>query len=138
MHSALGDCYRRANLAVEPIPFQDSHFSSVSAFDFIEHVPRLLTHGDKVRFRFVELMSEVFRVLKPGGFFFSHTPAYPSPAAFQDPTHVNIITDATYPKYFCNRGTKRPGASRYGFNGGFILIAQKMYSSHLLTLMRKP
>ena len=28
--------YRRANLALEPIPYPDGHFMSVSAYDFIE------------------------------------------------------------------------------------------------------
>jgi hypothetical protein len=43
------------------------------------------------------------------------TPCYPSPAAFQDPTHVNIITAKTH-EYFCG---DQPGAAIYGFNGNF-------------------
>lgn len=59
----------------------------------------------------MNLMDEVWRVLKPGGLFYAVTPAFPSPEAFQDPTHVNIITDKTH-EYFC-------GEDAYGRNYGF-------------------
>ena len=36
------DEYASANLAVEKIPFEDDFFDSVSAYDFLEHVPRSL------------------------------------------------------------------------------------------------
>src|SRR5436309_14901927 len=34
--------FRSANLSFEPIPYGADAFASVSAFDFIEHVPRVL------------------------------------------------------------------------------------------------
>ncbi len=109
--------FRRANLAVEPIPHPDSSFDSVSAFDFLEHVPRVLAtpDGRGTRLPFIELMNEVHRVLKPGGRFYAVTPAYPARQAFEDPTHVNIIARGTW-EYFC--GTS-PGAGIYGFRGAF-------------------
>lgn len=109
-----------ANLSVEPIPFPDSFFSSVSAYDFLEHIPRILTtqDGKGTRFPFIELMNEIWRVLAPGGVFYAQTPAYPSPDAFQDPTHVNIITNHSH-IYFT-----RPTFSgrMYGFIGDFEII----------------
>jgi SAM-dependent methyltransferase len=107
--------YQRANLAVEPIPFPDNSFESVSAFDFIEHIPRQVVVGDRTTLPFVMLMDEVWRVLKPGGLFYAVTPAYPSPEAFQDPTHVNIITNKTH-EYFCGRDAY---GRNYGFKGDF-------------------
>ncbi len=109
--------YRSANLSIEPIPFPDNHFQSVSAFDFIEHVPRILPtlDGSATRFPFIELMDEVWRVLAPGGLFYAITPAFPDPDAFVDPTHVNIITDQTH-TYFCG---DEPKGAMYGFNGHF-------------------
>ena len=106
-----------ANLVLQAIPFPDHHFGSVSAFDFIEHVPRVLvTHDNNAtRFPFVELMNEVWRVLAPGGLFYALTPAFPSGQAFRDPTHVNIITEETH-HYFVG---DPPGARMYGFSGGF-------------------
>lgn len=108
---------RAANLSVQPIPFADGSFDSVSAYDFLEHVPRILPTADGLgtRFPFVELMNEVWRVLVPGGLFYALTPAFPTHAAFQDPTHVNIITRSTH-VYFT-----RPQrmAAMYGFRGDF-------------------
>ncbi len=40
-------------------------------------------------------MNEISRVLKPGGIFIAVTPAFPSSASFQDPTHINIISEET-------------------------------------------
>ena len=109
--------FRRANLSVEPIPHADSSFDAVSAFDFLEHVPRVLASADGrgTRFPFVELMSEIHRVLKPGGRFYAVTPAFPRPEAFHDPTHVNFITDGTW-AYFCGA---EPAARMYGYTGSF-------------------
>ena len=87
------------DLVVDPIPFDDNFFDYVSAYDFIEHIPRII-YLPKRKFAFVDLMSEIYRVLKPGGSFLSHTPAFPNSAAWRDPTHVNIITNETFPLYF--------------------------------------
>ncbi|OOY52284.1 hypothetical protein BOV94_02870 [Solemya velum gill symbiont] len=84
-----------ADLAIEAIPFESDSFDFVTAFDLIEHIPRII-YAPERRFCFVELMNEIYRVLKPGGLFYSFTPAYPASAAWRDPTHVNIITDETF------------------------------------------
>ena len=109
--------FRRANLVLEPIPSGDGHFDSLSAYDFIEHMPRLVVLPDgTTRLPFVELMNEIWRVLKkPGGRLYAVTPAWPRAEAFVDPTHVNIITERTH-RYFT---TPELGASIYGFDGRF-------------------
>lgn len=109
--------HRVANLVLEPIPFPDSHFASVSGFDFLEHVPRLLAtfDGRDTRAPFIELMDEIWRVLEPGGRLYALTPAFPHADAFTDPTHVNIITDRTH-DYFCGDS---PLGRMYGFKGMF-------------------
>jgi SAM-dependent methyltransferase len=114
-----GKAVRRANLALEPIPFEDGSLDSVSAYDFIEHVPRVLTTADgrDTRFPFIELMNEVWRVLVQGGLFYASTPVYPAPQVFVDPTHVNVITRETH-QYF-TRPTLT--AAMYGFRGDFVL-----------------
>jgi len=113
--------YVQANLSLSPIPFESDTFDSISAFDFIEHVPRQVVIDGDIALPFIRLMNEIWRVLKPGGLFYAVTPAYPSPAAFQDPTHVNIITIKTH-DYFC--GT-RGFAKNYGFNGEFEALRVK-------------
>ena len=89
---------------------------------------------------FIETMSEIWRVLKPQGIFYARTPAFPHPESFQDPTHVNIITDTTV-SYFARR-PQIDGSSidpwglelgqRYGFKGQFLLLSQQWDHSHLI------
>jgi SAM-dependent methyltransferase len=111
-----------ANLAFEPIPFPDNYFDSVSAYDFFEHIPRVsIDYGSRCsRFPFIELMNEIWRVLKPSGLLYSMTPAFPGEKAFRDPTHVNIISSKTH-RYFT---APHFLARMYGFNGSFHLIRQ--------------
>jgi len=124
---------KKADLVLEPIPFDDNYFDFVTAHDFIEHVPRLL-YCPARRYPFIELMNEIYRVLKPNGSFLSFTPAYPSPEAFRDPTHVNIITDQTYSAYFDE--VNRWG-QMYGFNGAFRILKQEWAGPHLLSILQK-
>ena len=108
---------RAADVVLQPIPWPDGHFASVSAFDFLEHVPRVLTttDGRAIWFPFVGLMNEVWRVLAPEGRLYALTPGFPSPTAFVDPTHVNFITEKSH-EYFCGDA---PLARIYGFKGRF-------------------
>ena len=52
---------RQANLALQAIPFPNRYFDSVSAFDFLEHIPRVMPSLDGLgtRFPFIELMNEM-------------------------------------------------------------------------------
>lgn len=124
--------FRAANLVLDPIPFADDSLGSVSAFDFIEHVPRVLPGpgNQGTRFPFVELMNEVWRVLAPGGRFYAITPAFPSAAAFHDPTHVNFIGVETH-QYFCEPKVE---GRMYGFRGQFrVLRAEWVIFDHVVS-----
>ncbi|MBB3260329.1 SAM-dependent methyltransferase [Paraburkholderia bannensis] len=129
----LGPNIVSADLVIEPIPFESAMFDFVTAFDFLEHVPRLL-YVPQRRNCFVELMNEIWRVLKVGGQFLSLTPAYPHAPAFRDPTHVNFITEETFPLYFDD---KSRWAGMYGFTGAFEIVEQQWRGPHLQSLMRK-
>jgi SAM-dependent methyltransferase len=111
--------FKVCNVSVQPIPFEDNHFDAVSAYDFLEHVPRVLLHpnGSSTRLPFIELMNEVWRVLKPDGLFYASTPCYPHEATFRDPTHVNVLTPRSH-VYFTQ--PELLGAM-YGFRGNFAL-----------------
>lgn len=124
---------RSADLATDSIPFEDNLFDFVTAFQFIEHIPRVI-YLPKRRNSFVELMNEINRVLKPGGIFLSVTPAYPHPEAFQDPTHINIITEKTFTAYFDNVNR---WAKIYGYRGHMRVIAQEWAGANLVTQMQK-
>ena len=123
----------KADLVIEKIPFQDDFFNYVTAHDFIEHIPRLLYIPHRIN-PFVELMSEIWRVLVVGGRFYSSTPAFPHSAAFQDPTHVNIITEHTFPCYFDD---EKNWGRIYGFRGAFKIINQQWSNAHLISLLEK-
>lgn len=122
-----------ADLAVEPIPYPDEHFDFVTAYDFLEHIPRLLYVPHR-RYPFVELMSEIYRVMKVGGKFLSSTPAFPHAPAFQDPTHVNIITPLTFAEYFDDEKT---WAKMYGFKGAFHINNMRYHGPHLIAELQK-
>jgi SAM-dependent methyltransferase len=124
---------RKADLTIHPIPYGDDTFNYITAFDFIEHIPRVI-YCPSMRFAFVELMNEVFRTLKPNGIFLSHTPIFPFDAAFRDPTHVNILTSTTFPMYF---DEKNRLASIYGFRGSFHVLNQGLRAPHLVTVLQK-
>lgn len=127
---------KRADLTIEVIPHESNSFEYVTAFDFIEHIPRVLYLPER-RNPFIELMNEVYRVLKPNGTFLSMTPAYPNAAAFVDPTHVNYIAEGTFPLYFGDRQADSPWAIIYGFKGAFHTISEEWQGPHLLTVMQK-
>jgi SAM-dependent methyltransferase len=124
---------RKADLVIEPIPFDTEMFDYVTAYDFLEHIPRLIYAPDR-RYPFVELMNEIYRVLKVGGTFHSQTPAYPHGPVFRDPTHVNFITDETFPLYFDNVNR---WAAMYGYNGKLKLVTQYSQGFYLFTQMQK-
>ncbi len=115
--AARGITVKKANLAFEKIPFEDNFFASISAIDFLEHVPRQICMGssNEIVYPFINLMNEIWRVLAPGGKFLAVTPAFPSPLVFADPTHVNYIAKGTH-EYFCG---EKPAGSIYGFTGRF-------------------
>ena len=124
----------QADLVWERIPLVDNHVDYVTAFDFIEHIPRVVYVDKQAKYPFIDLMNEIWRVLVPGGLFYSSTPAYPHPAAFQDPTHVNIITPDTWAEYFDD---KKRWASVYGFVGAFQIESIGYHGPHLQCEMRK-
>jgi hypothetical protein len=79
-------------------------------------------------------MNEIYRTLRPGGIFLARTPFYPISSAFTDPTHVNVITADTFPRYFDDQYT---WAKIYGFSGLFKVKIQAVNETHLVTVLQK-
>lgn len=106
----------------ENLPFETNSLDAITGFDVIEHLPRQ-SSGAKGN-AFIETMNEFYRTLKPGGILLAVTPCYPSPAAFMDPTHVNIITPGTH-KYFSDDNFAK--SLSYGFTGEFRTLSAGWY-----------
>lgn len=123
----------KADLITDKIPFEDAFFDYVTAHDFLEHIPRVLYTPNR-SYPFIQVMNEIWRVLKPNGKLYSLTPAFPAPAAFFDPTHVNFITEFTFSQSFCSNKSS-PKAS--GFNGDFKIEAQTRQGPYLITTLQK-
>lgn len=107
---------------ISRIPIESNSVDSVSAFDLLEHIPRTWqSSSGRLENPFILTMNEIYRVLKPGGIFLAVTPAFPSPQAFQDPTHVNIISEETISYFDENAWATSLG---YGYVGKFQKIHQ--------------
>ena len=65
----------------EGLPFPDHSADEIRAFDFLEHLPL----GKQI---FV--ITEIWRVLIPGGVFEHFTPSTDGRGAFMDPTHMSF------------------------------------------------
>lgn len=63
---------------IQGLPYEDNSVDEVRAYDFLEHIPIGKTIG---------VVTEIWRVLKPGGKFESLTPSTDGRGAFMDPTH---------------------------------------------------
>ncbi len=123
-----------ADLAVDNLPFNDEDFDYVTAFDTLEHIPRVSISSEGTITPFIKLMNEINRVLKSNGIFFALYPAYPFSDAFIDPTHVNIMTEKTIKQYFCEPYWART----YGFQGEFkFLYSGWIKSKHFIFIQKK-
>jgi hypothetical protein len=97
----------KADLVIEKIPFNNNTFYFFTTRDFFEHIPRLI-YATERRLHFVELMNEVWKVLKVWGKFLSQISCFPHPAALGDPTHVNFLTEQTFPFFLTTQINVRP------------------------------
>lgn len=120
--SALSESveYVRCLAGFEPIPLADESVDVCTGYDFLEHVPRTEHRAQTLHFPFIELMNEIWRVLRPNGFLIALTPAFPMSGAFVDPTHVNVITKETV-DYFSGECHAR--GLGYGFTGNSCTVA---------------
>lgn len=74
----------------ERIPLDDGIADFIHANDFLEHI-----NNDKR----IHIMTEIWRILKPGGMFKSFTPSTDGRGAFQDPTHYSFWNENSFIYY---------------------------------------
>jgi SAM-dependent methyltransferase len=149
--SAQRGNFKKADLIIDPIPWEDNFFDLVTADDFLEHIPMVLyipkfetpyagtvaasLHNYKLIRKdvMIGLFDEIYRVLKPDGLFYAHVPCYPDRAIFQDPQHVSFWTDET-PHYFS--GDYYGFHGHYGHTSDFILLKNEKVGMHLNFTMK--
>ena len=69
----------------QPLDLPDGSVGVIRAFDFFEHV------ADKIA-----LITELYRLLAPGGILITRTPSTDGRGAFQDPTHVAFYNQNSF------------------------------------------
>lgn len=73
-----------------PLPFEDNRFDEIHAYHTLEHFG---AQGDWRAF--LSFFSEIWRILKPGGYFAAITPSPESVWAWADPGHTRLISIET-------------------------------------------
>lgn len=122
-----------SDLSLGKLPFESEKFDFITSYDVLEHIQRVVLNDGKTAFPLILLMNEIFRILKPGGMFFAIQPVYPSKSVFQDPTHVNIMSEDTMDFYFCSKSWARI----YGYEGSFEMIKDGWIGEKYFCFMKK-
>lgn len=92
-------------IGFDPIPLEDNSVDKIRASQFIEHLPGMIWYREDGEWKHhnprVYMMSEAWRILKPGGEFWANFPTCTSNAMHQDPSHCfpGWCQDTLY--YFC-------------------------------------
>ena len=80
------------NLGFEDIPLSADHADYVQGIDFIEHVPKCVWEEKKRLVPLIQVMNEVWRIMKPNGELYLETP-FSHWAYDRDPTHVSQLAE---------------------------------------------
>ncbi len=92
------------DLEVLPYPWADNSFDEVHAYEVMEHCG---TQGD-AKFFFAQ-WAELYRILKPGGYFVCTVPAWDSQTAWCMPDHKRVLAEGSIAildhRYYDNLGT---------------------------------
>jgi SAM-dependent methyltransferase len=123
-------------IGFEPLPLDDNSVHKIVCRDFLEHLPKAYysESAKSLKYPIIDLMNEIWRVLRPGGTFTSRTPCFPHMEVHRDPTHLSVWTLESM-DYFCG---KFPVAKIYGVKEWFELVENRMDGFYLFAILRKP
>lgn len=107
-----------------PLPFANDEFDEIHAYEVLEHTGQ---QGDYVFF-FAQF-SEIWRILKPGGFLIGTCPSRNSPWAWGDPSHKRIVQPENFvfldqTEYVKQVGITPMSDFRYIFQADFERVHQ--------------
>lgn len=131
------------DLETGSLPFEDSSVDYVLAFDCLEHISREGYRIKGTTFKtlelekynpFLDIMSSIWRILKPGGQLYAMTPVIPNfNEVFRDPTHLNAFTPDMVNYFVSNVGdhSMLGLTQHYGFKGDFEKIEQRFEGAHV-------
>ena len=106
---------------IQGLPFPDNHVDAILATDFLEHIPIGKT---------VQVVEEIYRVLKPGGKFESWTPSTDGRGAFQDPTHCSFWNRNSWLYYM-----EDEYRDLYGIKAAFVGTVQDVVTNDALHII---
>jgi ubiquinone/menaquinone biosynthesis C-methylase UbiE len=87
----------------ERLPFEDGSFDCILGSHVFEHIVHL-----------VDVVNELYRVLRPGGYLLSVTPYVSSDDAWDSPHHVRAFSENTW-HYFTKQLYERTTLEHAGF-----------------------
>ena len=114
-----------ADLSKLPLPFGDDVADEIHAYDVMEHTG---AQGDW-RF-FFDQWSDLWRILKPGGYFHGVSPHWSSPWAWMDPGHTRamgpeMLTFLHQPAY-AQVGKTAMSDYRFAYKADFDVVMSKV------------
>ncbi len=124
------------NLGFEPLPLGDNTVDQFVCRDFLEHLPKAYYSeaAKRLKYPIIDLMNEIWRTLRPGGTFTSHTPAIRT-SRFTAIRRISVSGLSRSMDYFCG---KYPVAKVYGVKEWFELVENRMDRFYLHAVLRKP
>lgn len=108
------------DLEVTPWPLPDECVLTATASHVLEHI-------NPHKGIFINVMNEIWRVMKPGGQFAFVVPHAASHGYAQDPTHCNMINETTMHYFDPDPELRSMGASLYNFYRPKPWKIQKQY-----------
>lgn len=126
---------RVLSLGFDGIPFPYSTIERVYAYDFLEHLPKMVYFetdiGATPHHPHIQLFNEVWRVLEPKGIFETFTPTDPE-LQHGRVFHVSEWNLETF-RQFTAEGSdfKRGFMQQAGFNGEFKIVHHQQEARHI-------